>query len=364
MVKQGWRYFFCKSSVNVTALLVFMALGRVSAQTLPVESKLALGDSSIFSQWQALQSITPKFSAFPEANKSSLPDTLALDAEIDPNPNPGVRFFIEHNPFTDDSYDIRPQERTAGVGYRVSDDILVGATFDIARHWITEDRTTNDHSNDLGVALFGNYSYQQFQLDSTVEFRRSLYTDLFAQDISPPLSLQSKYDETQADQLVLGLGMGYRIASGGLSITPSLRFDYADIAMTNEFLQRDAEEVDLFSSQNFKSMTSTLAGQVSYAVDQSWGVLIPHFSFAWTHEFEQSNRLYKKEQGHALTVQPSAQHGYSITADDTEQDYFNLGLGLSARFGERSAAFLSYEKVFGKSDTADYSVSGGIRVEF
>ena len=47
------------------------------------------------------------------------------------------------------------------------------------------------------------------------------------------------------------------------------------------------------------------------------------------------------------------------------RDYFNLGLGVSAQFNDGGAAFLSYEKVFGKSNTsADYTVTGGVRFEF
>jgi outer membrane autotransporter protein len=131
-----------------------------------------------------------------------------------------------------------------------------------------------------------------------------------------------------------------------------------------EQLSADSQALSL-QDDEFRSLTSTLGGRIAYEVDQPWGVLVPQLRFAWVHEFEDEASLYRgRLLPQNLASEEDSDTGYSLALDSPERDYFNLGLGLSAEFGGNGAAFLSYEKVFGKKDLSTYSVTGGVRFEF
>jgi outer membrane autotransporter protein len=113
------------------------------------------------------------------------------------------------------------------------------------------------------------------------------------------------------------------------------------------------------SEQEVKSLTLTLGGQVSYAISQTWGVLLPYASFDWVHEFDDDARnvtgKFINDPGLDL---------FALATDDPDRDYFTLGFGISAQLAQGRAAFLQYRTTLGLDDISSDSISAGIRLEF
>ena len=171
---------------------------------------------------------------------------------------------------------------------------------------------------------------------------------------------------TPGEQLALTLDAGYEIRHEALTFTPSGRLQYIkaevdgyredNVANPNGEGSGWGVEID---NQDFKSFTLGLGGQINYAVSQSWGVLLPYGSFEWVHEFDDQNEIVSGR----FLGDPSGTT-FRLPTDAVDQNYFNLGVGVSALFSRGNAAFLNYQTVLGYDDLDHHSINAGVRFEF
>ena len=204
----------------------------------------------------------------------------------------------------------------------------------------------------------------QLDLTGTYEATDVIFGGLvgFGQAAQEGLHLEVNPSARQSDirHFQVGFGLGYKFASGSFTIVPSFELDYLNIAYREISLDTGQDSI---LDQGLNSFTSSLGGRISYQFDSAWGAMEPELKVRWVHEFENEQFAHTGRvlQQSAMGARSSVQLDPSVP----EQDYFNLGLGVSAQFGEGSAAFLSYEKVFGKKDSeSDYTVTGGVRFDF
>lgn len=286
------RYIRARPARAAVALLLLIAALPLSAQTL-TSAWLTAPDSRM------ARSITPNFTSLLYA------DAFASDDAQLPTLRgwrllSGERLLgasSRFRAFADDAFDVTASAvslpTAGGLGYLSEDGLLFGASID---------RRTGDDPLGLGSPAAGRAGDARY---------------------------------------VVSLGLGYRIANGPFTITPSLNLDYtAD------------RETALTDDDGAPSLSSSLGGQMSYRLDHGWGELEPHVRLRWIHEFDDDRPLAAFDAD-----RPAAE----------DQDYLNLGLGVSARFRDGGAAFLSYEQVFGKRDVTDdddYTVTGGVRFDF
>lgn len=267
-------------------------------------------------------------------------------------------------------------ENAADIDFRISDQLVPGGVSGLINSVDNGDFSVGiRHAGERELSFYGAYSQDNFFIDGMVGIGRSEY-DL-DRDFSyalqpgmkrsinePVLNQNAKLNETETEKFFVGLGMGYRFSAGAFSLTPSLYFDYTDVDMAglggaDSGLAVADDSLFDENDQRFKSLTSTLGGQMAYSMNQEWGVLVPFGRIEWVHEFEDDVRSYTSQ-----LLDQSGSNVLSGSLEDSDRDYFNLGLGVSAQFGSGRAAFLSYEQVFGKEDADQYSITGGVRFEF
>lgn len=115
------------------------------------------------------------------------------------------------------------------------------------------------------------------------------------------------------------------------------------------------------AEQNLQSLVSRLGGQVSYLIDQPWGVLQPQAELNWLHEFKSNNRLVS---GQFVEGATGPDNLFYLLVDPIDPNYFELGLGVTARFNKGPTALLQYRTLFGYDHLNQNAVTAQFRWEF
>ena len=99
--------------------------------------------------------------------------------------------------------------------------------------------------------------------------------------------------------------------------------------------------------------------RASYAISNSWGVLVPQARFEYEHEFEDDARATIT----ALNLDP-ARNSFIVFNDAPDRDSFNIGAGLLFVLPNGWSPFIDYEGQVGYRDASRHRVTAGLRVEF
>lgn len=94
--------------------------------------------------------------------------------------------------------------------------------------------------------------------------------------------------------------------------------------------------------------------RVSYSIGTRWGVLVPQGRLEWEHEFDKD----------ALTTNTtflldSNGNPFTLTGDDPDRNYFNLGLSLVAILPNGLMPFIDYEGLLGYDDLDRHRITAG-----
>lgn len=265
---------------------------------------------------------------------------------------------------------LQSADSTSGFSYMLDDNLVLDMTLDLGAEDSAESTPQWARDTDgLSLSLYGSYGFNDFVVDSEIGFQQGFSGAL------QPLSPRFKTIDEENGRFFVGVGLGYPIASGPFTITPSVNFDYLNITTDPQTTRglgiEGVSNSAIFAPTELRSLTSALGGQMSYHFERPWGLLVPHVQLQWVYELDNGAVTDRTAPNAAWTDQSARLDSGSATSLSAspsgipDNDYFNLGLGVSAQFKEGGAAFLSYEKVFGKQDVqADYTVTGGVRFEF
>lgn len=161
------------------------------------------------------------------------------------------------------------------------------------------------------------------------------------------------------------LGGGYSMNQGGFNFGPTGRLEYVH-AKVGGYAESMSDPTangggwaTRINSQEVDSFNMQLGADVSYAMSQSWGVLLPQANLEWVHEFN--------DGGSSVTgyfLQDPTQNTFSLNTDKPDTDYFNMRLGVSAQFKQGTSAYFYYRKLLGYDNLNVDSFSAGLRLEF
>ena len=270
------------------------------------------------------------------------------------------------NKFDFDTYGL-----TGGVDYRFTDNLVLGAA--LAYHDVDADfdnkPTVSGGSVDAdgwGGFLYGTWYSDRFYIDGLAGYAKSDYDTkrrIFIPDNNDPTQNINEIAKgsPDSDDYTLGAGAGYSLGKGPLSYGPYGRVTYYKVDI-DDYREHGAEASGLnlaVDGQDWKSLTSVLGAQLSYAFSQSFGVLVPQGQVGWVHEFENDSQRFS-----AVYVDDPNQNQLLAETNDPDRDYFELGLGVSAVFKRGTQAFFYYDTVLGFDDVTDHIFTVGGRMEF
>jgi uncharacterized protein YhjY with autotransporter beta-barrel domain len=250
---------------------------------------------------------------------------------------------------------------TVGADYQFTDQIIFGAAFHYLRTKLdVADRAADSTVNGYSLSAYGTYYVKEkFYVDGILTYGRNDYAiERQALDL-----LGTRTDtitaRTDGNQLSASAGGGYNFAVGGLTGGPTGRVTYTRVHIDG-FTERGplGSSAVRIQDQTVESLTTAFGAQASYVIHTRWGGLSPLVRAEWEHEFKGNSRI--------VSATPVSLPGILLTAqtDAPDRDYFNLGVGVTARFERGVSAFVHFEESLGRSNFTNHSFTGGIRFEF
>lgn len=266
-------------------------------------------------------------------------------------------------------YDFSLWSLAAGLDYRFNDNFVGGLAVRYA-----DDNADFDHNRgDLSGESWGVLGYASYFLpngafiDGSIGYANTSY-DLkrdINYSIAGTAAHQTAKSDPDADVWNLSLGAGYDLFLNPFSVTPSLRLSYVENnvdsyreRMSNPSAVGGAMALAV-DSQTYTSLTSNLSVQISRAISTQSGVLVPQLRLGWIHEFQNDQEHVGATFANDINQQP-----LYILTNKPDQNYFDVGLGVSGQFSKGRSAFIAYNTLLGYEDVTYNAITAGVRLEF
>lgn len=258
---------------------------------------------------------------------------------------------------------------TAGVDYRIRDNLIVGASAGFGA--VDSDTDGAGGSFDIDNWNAGAYlTYfreQSFYLDLLATYGENDYDSV--RNISFENGLESfngsARGSTDGTQYSLGFGTGWDFSRGGWTFGPHGGAYFFDVDVDG-FRESGVTGLDLdIGGQNTQSFTVNAGGHLSYAWLTDWGVLVPNLKVDWVHEFEDdAETLAFSFVNDPFAGDPNdPSPGITLRSDRPDANYFIWSVGTSAQFIFGVSGFVNYQSYAGYSNVSLGEWSGGLRWE-
>lgn len=273
----------------------------------------------------------------------------------------------------DPAYDYDIDGITLGVDYRKSDQWIFGASLGFtSQDTDLPDERGGVETKGWSISAYSTF-YQQdsWYADGVVTWghndfemlRRITYTLPTPGGGTTSINQEADSD-SGGDLLSTAFTVGRDFNRGALGIGP-----YARVLYTR--LDFDSFEEDLLPGQpgsglglsieerSLSSLASVLGTKFTYTHSTDWGVLMPHLSLEWEHEFKDDPQSIE-----ARFINDPTGSAMVVRGDPLDTDYFRFGLGLSMVLTRGRSGFFYYEHLVGKDGMSNFSLALGLRLEF
>ncbi len=271
-------------------------------------------------------------------------------------------------------FDFETRGLTAGVDYRYSDSLIVGAALGYASN-DTQIGANRGELETTGWSISGYstfYKGDSWYADGVLTYgsnqydiRRNIAFSLATPGGTPSAVNQVNTASPDGSQFSASFTGGRDFQRGAWSVGPYARWQYTTVdfegyteTVSNPGTPGQGLTLTV-NDREVKSMQGVLGGKASFTMSTAWGILIPHFQFEYVREFKDDPDALTS----TLVFDPTGTQ-IAVSGSEIDQSFMNLGLGLSAVFTNGRSAFLYYEKLLGQQGTSKDSIAIGIRIEF
>lgn len=257
----------------------------------------------------------------------------------------------------EDGFDFDLYNITAGVDYRLSDELILGAALGYSNTNADFDDSPNRTDVEgWSVMLYGTYMpTEEVYVDAMISRSWDQY-DVRRLD---PFSGLTANGDTDGSAFSANLGAGYDLNRDQWTFGPYGRLSYVSVDVDGYQESSVAGNEYRFEDQDAESLTLAFGGRVSYAISTGYGVVVPEAWVDWTHEFSNDGDILI-----ARLVNDPTQTPIGLATDEPDRDFVHAGLGASAQFGRGRSAYLLYERLFAHSYLSSGTLQAGVRLEF
>jgi outer membrane autotransporter protein len=253
---------------------------------------------------------------------------------------------------------------TAGIDYRFTKDLILGTAFSYTRSESGFDNNGGSlDSNAYNGAFYGTYyATDSLYFDAITTFGGVSYDSVRNIRYSVPLeTINTKAKANpNGEQYSVSLGGGYNFALQEWTLNPYARVSYIKLDVDGFKEQGGDGWAMRFSDQTVESVTTTLGGQVSYALSTQWGVFLPNLRGEWHHQYKDNSRTIAV----AFLGDTTSGLVFDTVTDDPDRNYFTVGTGVSGTFAKGLTAFLNYDTLLGYRNVDSHLFTVGARLEF
>lgn len=305
---------------------------------------------------------------------------LASDGKLSGFLNVNYGFGDKDGTDREDGFDFSNWGLTAGLDYRINSEFTIGGLVtysDLDTDFDTTQYTVSGGSADSdgwGLSAYGLYNHESFYVDGLIGFGRvdyDLQRNVFYTAGPDAKGTSETYNngvrafnakaDTNSDDFVASLGVGFDASRDALSYGPYARLSYykIDIDGYRESGTGATELALAVDDQKVKSLTSSIGARVSYSLSRAFGVVIPYARAEWVHEFDNDARTV----GATYIFDPNSTP-LDARTNEPDRDYGYIGLGVSSVMPQGYQLFVDYQGVIGFKDLSEHRFIAGLRAEF
>lgn len=267
---------------------------------------------------------------------------------------------------------------TAGVDYRLQNNLILG----FAAGYETTDANIDDAGGKLetdtySASLYGTYyPSDALYVDaiagigrSDIEQQRNIRYSIPTNGDITTIN-QTATGDPDGNQMFATLSVGYDLEQGPWLIGPNVRVEYRYVdvdGFAEKMSDPGAQGSGLgmrIDDQNFKSLTSTVGVQASYAWSTPWAVLVPQGRVDWVHEYENDPEIITAQFLGGPSEPTLGDNTFRLETGEPDRDSFDIGLGVSANLPNGLSGYLYYQTVLGYSNLESHGVGAGLRMSF
>ncbi len=230
------------------------------------------------------------------------------------------------------NYDMDMYGGDVGIEYRINNNWSVGAAFGLSTADI--DMSLIGSADIDSIALMPYVSYVRRDVFRNADFYADLLYAYSSQDYDTS-RLGGQNGSSDGDANTLELNTGLNLKAGALMHGPYASLRWIDGKM-DAYTETGVGAIS-YPAMDYESLATDLGYQVSYQIQVSGGVLVPHARAAWEHEFKND---------------PAVISGVPLGALDEDLAVVGAGIGWYASNGWNVG--LDYEGRFGSSIQSNY----------
>lgn len=256
------------------------------------------------------------------------------------------------------AYDADSQGLMLGLGYRLNNNMSVGAAFD----WMTYDVGYDGDSGDLDTDIYGLTGFVSWYLDALTLDLQLGYSkgDTQAQRRFSLLE-QSVADSTyDSDQVDLSAQLDWTWQHQAWALRPFLRLDYLKSGIDAFSETGDASWLVTAEKQTHEQLNTSLGLNTSYTLTYSWGVMVPSVNLSLVNQANLSNSPVAFQ----LLGVESEFGRFELRADSPDSLFYQWDLTSAFILANGLSTFLGAQILSGYDGVNAYQVSGGVNWEF
>jgi outer membrane lipase/esterase len=269
--------------------------------------------------------------------------------------NGDVNFGDKDSHNTQPGYNFTTSGVTAGVDYRVTDNLALGIALGLTGNEtnLSGNRGKID-TNGYAVSLYSNYAQKNFYANGAVSYGGNDF------NIKRQITFDNRTAtaSTSGDQFSVNVNGGYIAKSGNVSYGPTvgMRYDRVNI---DGYTEKNAGSLNMkVNNQEAESFVLNVGAQASVALNTDIGTIIPNIRASYEHQFANDSREITTE----IVTQPGIP--MRTRTADPDRDYIKLGAGAQLVFSPNLSGAIDYETIIGRNDISDNVIKGEVRYQF
>jgi outer membrane autotransporter protein len=204
--------------------------------------------------------------------------------------------------------------------------------------------------------------------DSKLEFESERDISFTGTAASPADLSGTATGDYDGDQSIYGVSGGYDWYIDNWSIGAFVAIDISETDIDAYEEDGGANPTGLefsYEKQEIDSETSTVGLNVSYSIDQGWGVLVPMFSISSIHQSDDESREFTFQPAFipSSSTTPVDQTTIATQTDDPDRNYMLTSIGLVAALNNGTQIFATYEQISSHDFLDVWSFNIGVLIE-
>ena len=245
----------------------------------------------------------------------------------------------------------------AGYDRQIANDILIGANFGYANTDADGSNNLNFDADTYSVGLYSAYTPEQ-----SVYIRGALGYSFSQTDTVRTVTATS--DQASADYdshaMTAYLESGYTFTETPafpVDVTPSVSLSYVHLK-EDGYTESGSSANLIVDDRETDSLEASLGIKLSKDIDYRSHNFVPEFSVAWSRELMDENT-----QSTARFAGSPASGSFTTLGNDTKEDRFRVGTGLTYEHDEQSSGFVRYQ-FSTNEDMDDHVLVAGFRYKW